>query len=226
MSKTTNPILKSWALNAKKWIKTIENNEIESRQLVTNTAILQNILIHQPKTVLDIGCGEGWLVNTLVRHEITAVGIDATAKLIKTAKTKGNGAFKVKDYDALIKGIRFKAAPFDLISINFALFENRKTAQLVKKLPNYLAANGKIVIQTLHPFSIGTKEPYKSAWRKDSWEGLKRKFTQPYKWYYRTLEDWVKLFTKTGLVLEAMKEPIHPKTGRPASIVFVLAALP
>ena len=59
MSNSKNPILKSWAVNAKKWIKTIENKEIESRQLVTNTAILQNILQQQPKTVLDIGCGEG-----------------------------------------------------------------------------------------------------------------------------------------------------------------------
>ena len=222
MSKSTNPILKSWAVNAKKWIKTIENNEIESRQLVTNTAILQAIITQQPKSVLDIGCGEGWLVNTLVKHQITAVGIDATDKLIKAAKTKGKGKFKVKDYDKIIKGVRFKAAPFDLISINFALFENRKTAQLIKKLPDYLAPNGKIIIQTLHPFSIATEVEYKSAWRKDSWGGLKRKFTQPYKWYFRTLADWVKLFTKAGLVLEAVKEPLHPKTGRPASIVFIL----
>jgi len=209
-------------VNAKKWIKTIENNEIESRQLVTNTAILQTILTQQPKTVLDIGCGEGWLVNTLVQHKIKAVGIDATVDFIKAAKAKGKGTFKIKDYAAMIKGVRFKTAPFDLISINFALFENKKTAQLIKKLPNYLASDGKIVIQTLHPFSIATAEPYKSAWRKDSWGGLKRNFTQPYKWYFRTLEDWVKLFAKAGLVLEAIKEPIHPKTGRPASIVFVL----
>ncbi len=222
MSKSTNPILKSWAVNAKKWIKTIENNEIESRRLVTNAAILQTILTNQPNTVLDIGCGEGWLVNTLVQHKIKAVGIDATATLIKAAKTKGKGKFQVKDYDTMIKGVRFKTAPFDLISINFALFENKKTAQLIKKLPDYLKTDGKMVIQTLHPFSIATDQPYKSAWRKDSWGGLKRKFTQPYKWYFRTLEDWVKLFTKADLMLEAIKEPIHPKTGRPASIIFVL----
>lgn len=223
MSKTTNPIIKSWAVNAKKWIKTIENNEIASRRLVTNTAILQNILAQQPTSVLDIGCGEGWLVNTLVQHQIKAVGIDATVDLIKNAKTKGKGIFKVKDYDALIKGVNFKAMPFDLISINFALFENKKTARLIKKLPHYLSKEGKIIIQTLHPFLIATEEPYKSAWRKDSWEGLKRNFTQPYKWYFRTVADWVKLFTKADLILEAIKEPLHPKTGRPASIVFILS---
>jgi len=64
MSKKANPIIQSWKINAKKWIKTIENSEIESRQLITNTTILNNVLQRKPKSVLDIGCGEGWLVNT------------------------------------------------------------------------------------------------------------------------------------------------------------------
>lgn len=222
MSKKANPIIKSWELNAKKWIKTIENSEIESRRLATNAAILENILERKPKKVLDIGCGEGWLVNTLVKHKIHATGVDAVADLIKNAKSKGKGKFKVASYAELTEGIPLKNEPFDLISINFALFENQKTAQLIKKLPHYLAKDGVIVIQTLHPFSRITDQPYQSEWRKDSWKGLKRKFTQPHKWYFRTLGDWVKLFQKAGLVLEELQEPIHPKTRQPASIVFIL----
>lgn len=223
MSKKSNPIINSWQINAKKWIKTIENSEIESRQLVTNTAILNNILNRKPKSVLDIGCGEGWLVNTLVKHGIEATGIDAIPTLIKNAKSKGKGKFKVMTYEAMTKGVYFKAKTFDLISINFALFENRKTAQLIKKLPSYLADEGQIIIQTLHPLAIATDKRYESAWRKNSWEGLKRNFKQPHKWYFRTLEDWIKLFRKAKLNLVELQEPIHPKTGRPASVIFVLA---
>jgi len=222
MSKKANPIIKSWKINAEKWIKTIENSEIESRQLVTNTAILNKVLRRKPKTVLDVGCGEGWLVNTLVKHSIEATGVDAIPALIKNAKTKGKGKFKVRTYEALTKGVKFKDGPFDLITINFALFENRKTAQLIKKLPTYLTKDGQIIIQTLHPFSIATDKKYESAWRKNSWEGLKREFKQPHKWYFRTLEDWVKLFRKAKLNLVELQEPIHPKTGRPASVIFVL----
>lgn len=222
MSKKANPVIKSWEINAKKWIKTIENDEIESRRLATNAAILINILKRKPKKVLDIGCGEGWLVNTLARHKIQATGVDAVAELIENAKSKGKGTFKVINYKELTQGVAFKNGPFDLISINFALFENRKTAKLIKKLPNYLAKNGVIIIQTLHPLSVIENQPYKSEWRKDSWKGLKRNFTQPHKWYFRTLGDWVKLFKKSGLKLDELHEPIHPKTGKPASIIFVL----
>lgn len=222
MSKKANPIIQSWKINAKKWIKTIENSEIESRQLVTNTAILNNILQRNPESVLDIGCGEGWLVNTLVKHKIAATGVDAIPTLIEAAKLKGKGKFKVMTYEDLTKGVIFKQVPYDIISINFALFENRKTARLIKKLPRYLTSNGQIIIQTLHPFAVATDKKYESAWRKDSWEGLKRNFKQPHKWYFRTLEDWIKLFKKAKLNLIALQEPIHPKTGRPASIIFVL----
>ena len=222
MSKKANPIIKSWELNAKKWIKTIENDEIESRRLATNAAMLASILKKQPIKVLDIGCGEGWLVNTLAKHKIQATGVDAVADLIKNAKSKGKGKFKVATYEELTAGISFKNGPFDLISINFALFENRKTEKLIKKLPQYLAKNGTIIIQTLHPLATIENQPYKSEWRTDSWKGLKRNFTQPHKWYFRTLGGWVKLFKKAGLNLEELLEPIHPKTGKPASIIFVL----
>lgn len=222
MSKKANPIIQSWEFNAKKWIKTIENDEIESRRLVTNSAILKNILKRKPEKVLDIGCGEGWLVNTLAKHKIRTTGVDAVASLIENAKSKGKGTFKIASYEKLTKGISFKNEPFDLISINFALFENNKTAKLLKKLPDYLTKNGKVIIQTLHPCFVDMDEFYKSGWKENNWKGLKRNFTQPHSWYFRTLKDWIKLFKKIGLKLEEIEEPIHPKTGRPASIIFVL----
>lgn len=222
MSKNRNPIIKSWTINADKWIKTIEKEEIESRQLVTNAAILQNILLLNPDNVLDIGCGEGWLVHALTKQGITTTGVDGVKSLIEAAKSKRKGNFEVINYKELSDGVSLKSAPFDLISINFALFENKKTARLIKKLRNYLVDGGNIVIQTLHPFSIDLDGPYKSAWRKDSWKGLKRNFKLPYKWYFRTIEDWITLFRKAGFSLEKLKEPIHPKTGRPASVIFVL----
>jgi hypothetical protein len=37
----------------------------------------------------------------------------------------------------------------------------------------------------------------------------------------RTLESWVRLFTCHELRLLELREPIHPRTGRPASALFV-----
>jgi 2-polyprenyl-3-methyl-5-hydroxy-6-metoxy-1,4-benzoquinol methylase len=221
MSKKANPIIQSWKSNAQRWIKIIEDDAIESRRLVTNAAILAIILKYQPTNVLDVGCGEGWLVRALMDNKIKAYGIDATKALIKKAK-EGKGNFDILSYKELTKGVTLPDAPFDIITINFALFEKKGTTRLLKKLPEYLTPNGKIIIQTMHPFSLQETDEYKSAWREDAWAGLNGAFTDPFRWYARTLEDWFKVFQKAGLTLKNIKEPIHPKTKKPASIIFVL----
>ncbi len=49
------------------WINIIDNNGIESRRLVTNKAIIDAVCKYNPFSVLDIGCGEGWLAKRINR---------------------------------------------------------------------------------------------------------------------------------------------------------------
>ncbi|MGN6416883.1 MAG: methionine biosynthesis protein MetW [Pseudobacter sp.] len=79
--KQSDPIRASWEANAANWIETIANNEIESRVLVTNEAIVQAVLAVAPASVLDIGCGESWLTHLLRSKGIEAYGVDAVASL-------------------------------------------------------------------------------------------------------------------------------------------------
>ncbi|VAW55999.1 hypothetical protein MNBD_GAMMA07-1103 [hydrothermal vent metagenome] len=48
-------IINSWKTNAIPWISAIRNNEIESRLLVTNNAIIEAVINSQAKTALDVG---------------------------------------------------------------------------------------------------------------------------------------------------------------------------
>ena len=93
--------------------------------------------------------------------------------------------------------------------------------QLLKSCDKYLLPQGTLVIQTLHPIFYDKNSEYKSGWREGSWQGFSQKFCDPAPWYFRTLEDWVELIVKSGLVLEQVLEPIHPKTSAPASIIYV-----
>jgi hypothetical protein len=63
-------ILDSWRKNAALWTRAIEAQEIESRRLVTNQAIIDAVTSNEPGSVLDIGCGEGWLA----AHQDSAPG--------------------------------------------------------------------------------------------------------------------------------------------------------
>ncbi|RBJ73992.1 SAM-dependent methyltransferase, partial [Pseudomonas sp. MWU12-2534b] len=74
-------LLQSWNHNAKAWIEAIRTGAIESRLNVTNQAIVLAVLGRQPERVLDLGCGEGWLLRELEKRGIDAVGVDGDATL-------------------------------------------------------------------------------------------------------------------------------------------------
>ena len=76
-------IIDSWTVNATNWIEIIENNGIESRRLVTNQAIIDIVCMDNPATVLDLGCGEGWLSKELQHKGIEITGVDVINELIE-----------------------------------------------------------------------------------------------------------------------------------------------
>jgi hypothetical protein len=94
--------------------------------------------------------------------------------------------------------------PFAAAVVNFALIDQEETDLLIHAILDLLQPGGLLFIQTLHPFSVAHTGTYQSGWREGSWDGMKRAFTHPYQWYFRTLEDWVRLFSKAGFSLEAL----------------------
>ena len=78
-------ILKSWQTNSQSWISSIDQNEIASRLVATNAAIVKAILAHQPQRVLDVGCGEGWLSRAVYAPQGTVIGMDGVDSLVENA---------------------------------------------------------------------------------------------------------------------------------------------
>lgn len=222
MNKKPN-ILTSWELNAQNWINDIDQEKISSRKLVTNQAIISTVQHYYPRKVLDLGCGEGWLTRALHRLGILTIGIDGTENLIANARTKGEGIFEVCSYEEIIAGRKLPDAPFDAVVINFGLFTNESTEALLLKIQELLLPKGKFFIQTLHPcYKIKQNEPYRNTWEDNGWAGLGEDYTEPFRWYFRTLESWVQMFTRLQLRIIEIKEPLHPETYQPASMIFVL----
>ncbi len=225
MMEKSQHILNSWQSNAHHWIESIDQNQIESRKLITNLAIVEAILKYKPSKVLDLGCGEGWLTRTLTEKGLQAVGIDGTKGLIENALQKDKGIFEVITYEEIIGGVEIPHAPFDCIVINFGLFMDEEVQALLEKLNLSLTSNGKILIQTLHPFSILNQDkPYLSNWEENGWAGLGEQYTEPFKWFSRTLGDWVSLLVNTGYQIQEIQEPLNPITQKPQSMIFVVKA--
>jgi SAM-dependent methyltransferase len=212
-------ILASWHSNAAPWTNAVRRGQIESRRLVTNAAIVGAVLDCSPRSVLDIGCGEGWLARELDSHGIGVTGIDAVPALVEQAQAAGGGTFRVASYEDVAAG-RFKVST-DVAVCNFSLLGDESVGGLFRAVGAMLDEGGAFIVQTLHPVAACGDLPYQDGWRRGSWDGCGTDFTDPAPWYFRTLETWTDLFRQSGLRLRETREPMHPVTGRPASVIFI-----
>lgn len=209
-------IIDSWHRNTAPWVDAVRKDEIESRTLVTNQAIVDAVRSLSPATGLDIGCGEGWLVRAL--SGVAMTGVDVVPGLVDAARHAGGGDFRVMSYEEIARG-RLRLA-VDVAICNFSLIGEDAVAGLFRAAPTYLKPGGFLVVQTMHPVVACGDAPYLDGWREGSWAGFNAGFTDPPPWYFRTLGSWVKLFTEHGLHLRELREPVHPNTGKPASLIL------
>lgn len=215
-------ILRSWHANAGPWTAAVRAGQIESRRLVTDLAVIDAIRKLQPTRVLDLGCGEGWLTRTLSRLDMQVIGVDAVPALVESARSLG-GEYRMCTYEEIATGESGLEA--DLVVCNFSLIGKDSAEAAFRAAGRVLPGGGHLVVQTLHPIAACGDEPYEDGWREGSWVGFSDEFTDPAPWYFRTMETWVDLFEEHGFKLTDTKEPMHPGTGSPASVIFVAMAI-
>jgi SAM-dependent methyltransferase len=214
-------VIDSWSKNTDPWTAAVRGGGIESRRLVTNQAIVDAVRSQAPRTGIDIGCGEGWLVRALAGVDM--VGVDVVPGLIDAARKAGGGDFRVMSYEQIAAAEL--ALALDIGVCNFSLIGKESVEGVFGAARSFLKPGGKMIVQTLHPLIACGDAPYRDGWREGSWAGFSKDFRDPPPWYFRTLESWIGLFTRNGFRLLEMREPIHPTTGKPVSIILIGASL-
>ncbi|MGF6514444.1 2-polyprenyl-3-methyl-5-hydroxy-6-metoxy-1,4-benzoquinol methylase [Pseudomonas sp. BT76 TE3572] len=211
-------LLDSWHHNAQSWIEAIRTGAIESRLKVTDQAILLAVLGRQPERVLDLGCGEGWLLRALAERGIKAVGVDGDATLVEAARASGSSPVHLASYEELVEAKVDIGRDYDLICANFALL-HQDIIPLLAAMNALLAPGGALVIQTLHPWTAAAGD-YQDGWREENFAGFKGQW-QPMPWYLRTLSSWFNALDMAGFQLTALQEPQHPQSPVPQSLLLV-----
>lgn len=209
---------KFWDNNAQKWIQVVDSKAIESRR-VTNTALLKTIKDLKASSILDIGCGEGWLGRALFKknEQIYYLGIDGSAKLVTEAKNRSHLCFEHVTYEQITTNNWSPKTTFSAIVFNFSLLEEN-IDQLLQSASIFLTPGGNLIIQTLHPcFQLNS---YKDEWNHEDFKKTNIEFKNTMPWFGRTLSSWTALFKKSGLYIHKIIEPSMGE--KPSSIIFVL----
>lgn len=230
MTAPTHRLVRSWTANASAWTDAVRSGRIESRRLATDAAIGQALRALRPARVLDVGCGEGWLCRALAVQGIETVGIDVSAPLVDAARAAGSSRFEVLCYSDLATAAQ-ALGTFDALACNFALLDE-DIVPMLRDLRGLLAPGGRLVIQTVHPWSACGAEPYRDGWRLEDFAGFGgQAFPEPMPWFFRTLATWLSDLATAGFAVEALREPAHRKTParcrcccRPAPRIERLAA--
>ncbi|MBT9239005.1 class I SAM-dependent methyltransferase [Pseudomonas sp. MG-2] len=218
MRNPEDALLDSWQHNAQAWIDAVRSGSIESRRQVTDQAILLAILGRQPERVLDLGCGEGWLLRALGDRGVEAVGVDGERALVDAARAAGSAEVHLASYAQLAAGQACVGKDYDLICANFALLQ-QDIIPLLTAMNALLVPGGALVIQTLHPWGMADGD-YQDGWREESFAGFAGDW-QVMPWYFRTLASWLNALDMAGLRLVGLQEPQHPQSALPQSLLLV-----
>lgn len=211
-------LLHSWQHNAQAWIEAVRSGAIESRRQVTDQAILLAVLGRQPEHVLDLGCGEGWLLRALAERGFEVTGVDGDAGLVQAAQAAGSPQVFQATYEQLAQRQVDVGHAYDVVCANFALL-HQDIIPLLDAMRALLAPGGALVIQTLHPWTMANGD-YQDGWREETFAGFAGQWA-PMPWYFRTLSSWLNALDMAGLRLVSLQEPQHPQSPVPQSLLLV-----
>jgi 2-polyprenyl-3-methyl-5-hydroxy-6-metoxy-1,4-benzoquinol methylase len=212
-------IIRSWNKNASLWTSAVRSNAIESRHLVTNEAILNAVLSCGGKRILDAGCGEGWLSRALISSGKDVTGFDVSSDLIEQAMmNEPRAKFCVASYEKFTAEPHAFGTDFDVVVCNFSLLGDQLD-KIFTAFYQITRPSGHVLIQTLHPCSSFGELPYEDGWREERFTSLQGQWL-PMPWYFRTLNSWIRELTSAGWRISELKEPLHPLTGKPASLIL------
>lgn len=173
-------------------------------------------------TVLDLGCGHGWLAGALAARGARVVGVDGSAELVARARADHPGLrFEVGDLTAGLPAAL--TGPFDVVVSHMVLMDLPVLDTVLADVASRLAPGGVLVASILHP-AFFRQQPVLDGerhrrvtgylaheeWWIDTFGGH-RHYHRPLAWYVQQLRD-------AGLVVVDLDEPpTLPAHDRPAA---------
>jgi len=174
------------------------------------------------KTILDLGCGEGYFCEYLVNGGAThVVGVDISTKMLGNANLRLSGHERITLVESSIEDFDAGQFEYDMVVSSLAFHYITDLNILFKRIHTCLKAHGVLVFSMEHPI-VTCSQGIHTGWHKDAsgekifWkvdaysnEGIRRSH-----WivdgvikYHRTLSSIMNSLVNSGFVIEKISEP-------------------
>lgn len=147
--KRLDDLCAEWDGVCEKREQVIESGKDISLLSVTAPWLLGSILGESPKTVLDAGCGTGYVSSLVAPHVDSCIGIDASKKSISIARRK----YRCPNLDFQVSTIAgFESTQqFDLCLSNMALTSDPLWIESIARIYRLLKPHGALMVMIAHP---------------------------------------------------------------------------
>lgn len=174
------------------------------------------------RVILDLGCGEGGYSRELARKSAIVTGVDCSENAIRYCISKAeDDQLEIPYYirnSCDLYGIADNT--FDMVLASMMLMDCEDFEGTIHEISRVLKPSGRLFASVCHPCfhssgGIGRQDSglekkvvVSNYYHPAQWEAPISSGGMKVIWRHRTLQDYVKAFTKYGLVITDLHEPV------------------
>ncbi|MEW4487771.1 methyltransferase domain-containing protein [Thalassoglobus sp. JC818] len=221
MSEELNRVRDCWDSKAADWKIQVGEFGDQNRQLNSDPVLFELLGETSGLTILDVGCGTGYLVGLLMKQHANVIGVDVSSEMIAIAsRDVPAGDFRVDDSSQLAT---VEDQSIDKIVSNYVLMDTPDLDRTVEAMFRVLKPGGTAVLIFSHPCfpqgpdRVSVEDRISYHWAESYFDQQRRHdrpwnhFQTEFIWYHRPISDYFQSFRRSGFAVDEMREPRIPE---------------
>lgn len=160
---TNDENIRQWSNAPREFIKELGDNGDFARQFILNPVIFEMLGNFRGKTILDAGCGQGYLARLLAKHDALVTGIEPAEPFISYAiEQEQSQHLGIKYIQADLSTLDITLPAFDVVIVNMVLMDIPDYQNAIRNCLRLLRQGGSFIFSITHPCFEGSSSDYRA----------------------------------------------------------------